>query len=137
MHTINQEKKMELIIRWAVITLALFAAVYFVPGISVEDPNAWTVFAIMAAILGLVNAIIRPILKLLSCPLILLTLGLFTIVINGLSFFIAARIAEAVGVSFYVQDFWAALLGGLIVSVISVFFNIFLKDDREDRHARR
>ena len=137
MHTINQEKKMKLIIRWAVITLALFAAVYFVPGISVEDPNAWTVFAIMAAILGLVNAIIRPILKLLSCPLILLTLGLFTIVINGLSFFIAARIAEAVGVSFYVQDFWAALLGGLIVSVISVFFNIFLKDDREDRHARR
>jgi len=128
---------MKLIIRWAVITLALFAAVYFVPGISVEDPNAWTVFAIMAAILGLVNAIIRPILKLLSCPLILLTLGLFTIVINGLSFFIAARIAEAVGVSFYVQDFWAALLGGLIVSVISVFFNIFLKDDREDRHARR
>jgi len=128
---------MKLIIRWAVITLALFAAVYFVPGISVEDPNAWTVFAIMAAILGLVNAIIRPILKLLSCPLILLTLGLFTIVINGLSFFIAARIAEAIGVSFYVQDFWAALLGGLIVSVISVFFNIFLKDDREDRHARR
>jgi len=128
---------MKLIIRWAVITLALFAAVYFVPGISVEDPNAWTVFAFMAAILGLVNAIIRPILKLLSCPLILLTLGLFTIVINGLSFFIAARIAEAIGVSFYVQDFWAALLGGLIVSVISVFFNIFLKDDREDRHARR
>lgn len=128
---------MKLIIRWAVITLALFAAVYLVPGISVEDPNAWTVFAIMAAILGLVNAIIRPILKLLSCPLILLTLGLFTVVINGLSFFIAARIAEAVGINFYVQDFWAALVGGLIVSVISVLFNIFLKDDRKDRHARK
>lgn len=123
---------MKLIIRWAVITLALFAAVYLVPGISVEDPNAWTVFAIMAAILGLVNAIIRPILKLLSCPLILLTLGVFVLVINGVSFLISARIAEAVGVNFYVADFWSAMLGGLIVSVISVFFNIFLKDRRED-----
>ncbi len=128
---------MKLIIRWAVITLALFAAVYFVPGISVEDPNAWTVFAVMALILGLVNAFIRPILKLLSCPLILLTLGLFTIVINGLSFFIAARIAQAVGVAFYVKDFWSALLGGLVVSVISVLFNVFLKDDREDRRETR
>jgi putative membrane protein len=128
---------MKLIIRWAVITLALFAAVYFVPGISVEDPNAWSVFAVMALILGLVNAFIRPVLKLLSCPLILLTLGLFTIVINGLSFFIAARIADALGVSFYVRDFWSALLGGLIVSVISVFFNIFLKDDHEDRRTRK
>jgi len=128
---------MKLIIRWAVISLALFAAVYFVPGIMVEDPNAWTVFAVMALILGVVNAFIRPILKLLSCPLILLTLGLFTIVINGLSFLIAARIAEALGVSFYVQDFWSALLGGLIVSVISVFFNVFLKDDREDRRDHR
>lgn len=128
---------MKLIIRWAIITLALFAAVYFVPGISVEDPNAWSVFAAMAFILGLVNAFIRPILKLLSCPLILLTLGLFTIVINGLSFFIAARIADALGVSFFVNDFWSALLGGLVVSVISVFFNIFLKDDREDRHDYR
>ena len=124
---------MKLIIRWAVITLALFAAVYFVPGISVEDPNAWTVFGVMALILGLVNAFIRPILKLLSCPLILLTLGLFTIVINGLSFFIAARIAAGLGVNFYVQDFWSALLGGLVVSIISVLFNVFLKDDREDR----
>ena len=86
---------MKLIIRWAAITLALFAAVYFVPGISVDDPNAWTVFAVMAAILGLVNAIIRPILRFLSCPLIILTLGVFAIVINGLSFYIASRIAEA------------------------------------------
>jgi len=128
---------MKLIIRWAVITLALFAAVYFVPGISVEDPNAWTVFAVMALILGLVNAFIRPILKLLSCPLILLTLGLFTIVINGLSFLIAARIATGLGVSFYVRDFWSALLGGLVVSIISVLFNIFLKDDKEDQRDQR
>ena len=123
---------MKLIVRWAAITLALFAAVYFVPGISVEDPNAWTVFAIMAAILGLVNAFIRPILRVLSCPLILLTLGVFAIIINGLSFYIAARIAEGVGIGFYVTDFWSAMLGGLIVSFVSVTVNIFLKDRREE-----
>jgi len=127
---------MKLIFRWAAITLALFAAVYFVPGISVEDPNAWTVFAIVAAILGLVNAIIRPILRLLSCPLIILTLGVFTIMINGLSFLIAASIAEGVGIGFYVADFWSALLGGLIVSFVSVVVNVFLKDRHEDRHER-
>ena len=122
---------MKLIIRWVVSTLALFVAAYLIPGIRVEDPNAWMVYAMMALILGLVNAVIRPLLKLLSCPLIILTLGVFVLVINGASFLLAARIAEAFGVGFYVDGFWSALLGALIVSVISVFFNIFLKDRNE------
>ena len=122
---------MKLLIRWMVSTLALFAAAYLIPGIRVEDPNAWMVYAMMALILGLVNAVIRPILKLLSCPLIILTLGIFVLVINGASFLLAARIAEALGVGFYVDGFSSALLGALIVSVISIFFNIFLKDRNE------
>ena len=125
---------MKLIIRWAVSTLALFAAEYFIPGIHVEDPEAWPIFVIMALILGLVNAIIRPFLKLLSCPLILLTLGVFVLVINGASFLLAARIAEAFGVGFYVDTYWDAVLGALIVSAISIFFNIFLKDRNEGRY---
>ena len=126
---------MKLLIRWVVSTLALFAAAYFVPGIRVEDPNAWMVYAMMALILGLVNAFVRPLLKLLSCPLIILTLGIFVLVINGASFLLAARIAEILGVGFYVDDFWSALLGALIVSVISIFFNIFLKDRNEGVHT--
>jgi len=122
---------MKLLIRWVVSTLALFAAAYLIPGIRVEDPNAWMVYAMMALILGLVNAVIRPLLKLLSCPLIILTLGIFVLVINGASFLLAARIAEALGVGFYVDGFLSALLGALIVSVISIFFNIFLKDRNE------
>ncbi len=122
---------MKLLIRWMVSTLALFAAAYLIPGIRVEDPNAWMVYAMMALILGLVNAVIRPILKLLSCPLIILTLGIFVLVINGASFLLAARIAETLGVGFYVDGFLSALLGALIVSVISIFFNIFLKDRNE------
>ena len=122
---------MKLIIRWIVSTLALFTAAYLIPGIRVEDPNAWMVYVLMALILGLVNAVIRPLLKLLSCPLIILTLGIFVLVINGASFLLAARIAEVLGVGFYVDGFLSALLGALIVSVISVFFNIFLKDKNE------
>jgi len=119
---------MKLIIRWVVAALALFAAEYLVPGIRVADPNAWTVYAVMAVVLGLVNALIRPFLSLLSCPFIILTLGVFVLVINALSFWIAARIAEALNVGFFVEDFKAALLGSLVVSVVSIFFNIFLKE---------
>ena len=122
---------MKLIIRWLVSTLALFAAAYFIPGIRVEDPNAWMVYGLMALILGLVNAVIRPLLKLMSCPLIILTLGMFVLIINGVSFLLAARIAEALGIGFYVDGFVPALLGALIVSVISIFFNIFLKDKKK------
>lgn len=123
---------MKLIIRWIIASTALFAAAYIVPGIRVEDPNAWPVYIIMALVLGLVNAIIRPILKVLSCPLILLTLGLFVLIINGVSFLIAARIAQALGVGFYVDGFLPAFLGALVVSIITVFFNLFLQDKGED-----
>jgi len=122
---------MRLIIRWIIASAALFAAAYLVPGIHVEGANAWAVYALMAVVLGLVNAIIRPILKVLSCPLIILTLGIFVLVINGVSFYIAARIAEALGVGFSVDGFLPAFLGALVVSVITVFFNIFIKDKDE------
>jgi putative membrane protein len=120
---------MKLLIRWIIASAALFAAAYFVPGIRVEDPNAWLVYVLMAVVLGFVNAIIRPLLSILSCPLIILTLGIFVLIINGVSFLIAARIAEAMGVGFYVDGFWSAFLGALIVSVASVFFNLFIKED--------
>lgn len=119
---------MKLIIRWIISALALFAAAYFIPGIRVEGANAWTVYAVMAVILGLVNALIRPILGFLSCPFILLTLGLFLFIVNGVSFLIAARIAEGLGIGFYVDGFKAALLGALVVSVVTFFLNLFVKD---------
>ena len=104
---------MKLLIRWIISALALFAAAYFVPGIRVEGTYAWTVYVLMAVILGLVNALVRPILRLLSCPFIILTLGLFLLLINGVSFLIAARVAEALGIGFYVDTFKAAFLGAL------------------------
>jgi putative membrane protein len=122
---------MKLIIRWAISALAIFVAAWLVPGIYV-DGDGWVVYAAMAFILGLVNAIVRPFLKLLTCPLILLTLGLFTLVVNALTFWLASSVANWVGVDFYVRGFWAAFFGALIVSVVTVVLSSFFKDDKDE-----
>jgi putative membrane protein len=124
---------MRLLIHWIVTAVALFAAAWVVPGIRVEG-NAWAVYAAMAVILALVNAIVRPILKFLSCPLILLTLGLFLLVINGATLWLSSRIAVRLfGIGFYVDGFWAAFLGALIVSLVSVILGAILGEGRRDR----
>lgn len=118
----------KLLVRWVITTLALFAAALIVKGIRVSG-TAWLAYALMAIILGLVNAIVRPILKVLTCPLILLTLGLFTLVINGFTMWLSARIANALGIGFYVDGFWPAFWGALIVSVVSVILSALVKED--------
>jgi putative membrane protein len=100
-----------------------------VPGIHVEG-NAWIVYAVMAFILGLANALIRPLLKLLTCPLILLTLGLFTLVINAVTLWVAAWIANQFDVSFTIENFGSAFLGALIVSVVSIILSAVVKEDK-------
>ena len=84
---------MRILIHWFITSVALVVAAWLVPGIRVER-EAWTIFAAMAVILGLVNAIVRPLLKLMSCPLIILTLGLFVLVINGLTLWMASALAR-------------------------------------------
>jgi putative membrane protein len=83
---------------------------------------------VTAIILGLVNAAIRPVLKLLSCPLIILTLGFFVLVINGITLWLASSIAVRwFHVGFYVDGFWAAFLGALIVSILSVILTVLFR----------
>jgi putative membrane protein len=116
----------KLLIRWLIAALALVAAAWIVPGIRVEG-NGWIVYAAMAVILGLVNALIRPILKVLSFPLIIVTLGLFTLVINALMLWLSSSIAvHWFAVGFNVDGFWAALFGALIVSVATVILSAIL-----------
>jgi putative membrane protein len=123
---------MRLLIRWAIASFALFAAAWLVPGIYVEG-NAWIIYAVMAVILGFVNAIVRPLLKLLTCPFIILTLGLFVLVINGLTLWLASYIAiNWFRVGFYVEGFWPAFLGAFIVSIVSVVLSALLRDEDEE-----
>jgi putative membrane protein len=120
---------MKLLLRWIITSLSLFVAAELVPGIRVGH-DAWTAFAVMAVILGLVNAIVRPILKLLSCPLIILTLGLFSLVINGVTLWLASAIAvDWFHVSFHVDGFVPAFLGALIVSIVSLVLTMLLRDE--------
>lgn len=119
-----------LLVRWVITALALFVAAWLVPGIRVSG-SAWIAYALMAVVLGLVNALVRPLLKLLTCPLVLLTLGLFTLVINGLTLWLSALIANHFGIQFYVDGFWPALLGALIVSVVTVVLSALLGEDRD------
>jgi len=117
---------------WVIASLALFAAAWLVPGITVEG-SGWVVYAVMAVILGLVNAIVRPLLKLLTCPLIILTLGLFTLVINGVTLWLASAIAQSwFGVGFKVDGFWPAFLGALIVSIITIILSALVREERAD-----
>jgi putative membrane protein len=123
---------MNLLIRWIIASFSLFIAAWLVPGIRVEG-NAWGAYAVMAVILGLINAIIRPILKLLSLPIIILTLGLFLLVINGITLWMASALAIKVfHIGFYVDGFWSAFLGALIVSIVSVILSAFFRKREED-----
>jgi len=123
---------MKLLVRWVIVSMALFAAAWLIPGIRVEG-TAWIIYAVMAIILGLVNAIVRPLLKLLTCPLIILTLGLFTLVVNGVTLWLSSWIAvNWIGVGFYIDGFWSAFFGALVVSVVTVILSTLVKDDRDE-----
>jgi len=113
---------MNLLKRWIVIMLAVFVAAWLVPGIQVND-GGWASYAIMAAVLALLNAILLPILKTLSCGLIILTLGLFSLVLNAAMFMLSSNISQAWFGAGYLVDGWlAAFLGSLIVSIATMLF---------------
>ena len=116
------------LIRWAINAVALYVAVALVPGIQSQSAN-WLSYIWLALIFGVINALLNPLLKLLTCPLILLTLGLFTLVINTFLFYLAGYIGTAFGVGFTVDGFWSALLGSIIVTVVSVVLSLVFKDE--------
>ena len=107
---------MYLILRWLISALAVIATAYVVPGVSVA--NFWTAL-IAALIIGLVNALVRPILLVLTLPINIVTLGLFTLVINALMFWLASSIVKG----FDVANFTAAFLGALVYWLVSWFVN--------------
>lgn len=115
------------IIRWGINVLGLYAAIWLVPGI--ELWGDWTSVLWLALIFGLLNALVRPLLKFLTCPLIILTLGLFTIVINTVMLLLTSRIGQAFGIGLSVDGFWTAVLGSLVISVVSIVMSIIFRDE--------
>lgn len=105
-----------IIVRFLISAAALAAAAWIVPGIQVS--NIWALL-IAALIFGIVNAIVKPLLTLLTCPLIIVTLGLFIFVINALMLMLTDWIATQLDVGFVVENFGAALIGAIIISIVS------------------
>lgn len=124
-----------LLIRWLITSIAVAAAVLIVPGISAGQ-DALTAVLVTAAVLGLLNAVLRPILTFLSCGLIVATLGLFLLVINAGTLMIASSIAQGwFNVDFVVAGFWPAFWGGILISIVSFTLSTFIRepDAEEDR----
>jgi len=124
------------ILRLAINAIALYLAVYFLPGIELE--SSLTTILWLALIFGLVNALFRPLISLLTCPLIFLTLGLFTLVINTFMFWLTSVIGQSFGIALIISEpvWWNAFLGGLVVSIVSVVMTLILKDELKGRSRK-
>ena len=120
---------MRLIVRLLINAAALAAAAWAVPGIHYEG---WGALALMALVFGLVNALIRPIVMILSCPLLVLTLGLFTFVVNACMLLLASSLARMFGIAFSVDGFVPAFLGAIIISIVSIILSILLPHRRRE-----
>jgi putative membrane protein len=124
---------MKFFIHWLITVIALVVA-YFILSpsglMSIQGTSAWFAFAVMAAVMGLANIFIRPILKFLSCAFIILTVGLFMLVINAFILWFSSWICQLIGVNFIVQLPWGAFWGSIIVSVVSFIISLFVHERR-------
>lgn len=119
------------LIRWIINSLAVWVAVSFVPGINWT--NDWISVIALGLILTLVNAIVRPLAKFVGCLPIIITLGLFTLVINAFLFWLTGQIGLMFNVGFTVDGFWPAFLGGLVVSAVSIVMGMIFRDELKGR----
>lgn len=117
---------MPFIVRLLVTAAALWVATRLVPGVSFE--GGWLPFLGVALIFGVVNATIRPVAKLLTLPLIVVTLGLFALVVNGLMLWLTSALSAALGLGFQVGGFWPAFWGALVVSLVSTLLSLVVSD---------
>jgi putative membrane protein len=122
----------KIIIRWGIYTVALYAAVFLLNGrgITPQSDN-WSSFIWLALVFGLINAFIKPLLIILGAPVIILSLGLAALLINPFLFYLAGVIGKNFGIGFTVESVWTAILGALIVGVISAILEGIFKIDRK------
>ena len=121
------------ILRLVINAIALYLAIQILPGIELMSGLVSIIW--LALIFGIVNALFRPLLQFLTCPLIILTLGLFTLVINTFLFWLTSVIGQSFGIALVINDpvWWNAFLGGLVVSIVSVVMTLILKDELKGR----
>jgi len=116
------------LLRLLINAAALWVATHIVPGIAYQGRA--TSLLVVALVFGVLNASVRPLIKVLTFPLLILTLGLFTLVINALMLMLTGWISDRLDLGFHVSGFWSAFWGGLVVSIVSLTLSIFVKSRR-------
>jgi len=125
---------MQFVLRLLINAAALWVAIQIVGGVSYD--GRWTSLLVVALVFGVLNASVRPLVKLFTLPLLILTLGLFTFVINAVMLMLTSWVSGLLNLGFHVTGFRAAFLGSLVVSLVSFLLSIFLKDhDRPRVHV--
>ena len=117
---------MAFLVRWLVNAAALWVATRLVPGVTYV--GGWLPFLGVALVFGFINAFIRPIAKVLTFPLIIVTLGIFSLVVNGLMLWLTSALSGALDLGFHVRGFWAAFFGALVVSIVSTLLSMLIAD---------
>lgn len=120
---------MPFVVRLLVNAAALWVATRIVSGVTYA--GSWLAFLGVALVFGFVNAFIRPIAKILAFPFIILTLGLFALVVNGLMLWLTSALSGALDLGFHVGGFWAAFWGALVVSLVSTALSIMVIERTE------
>ncbi|GAB3853599.1 phage holin family protein [Micromonospora andamanensis] len=127
---------MGFLIRLAATAIALWITTLIVPGVEVTGRTGYdTAFAliVVALIFGLVNAVLKPVIKVVGCVFYLLTLGLFALVVNALLFLLTDRIARALDLPFQVDGFWAAFWGAIVMAVVTWLISVAVPDPADRR----
>ncbi|SBT53686.1 phage holin family protein [Micromonospora narathiwatensis] len=127
---------MGFLIRLAITAIALWITTLIVPGVEVTGRNATDTaltLLVVALIFGVVNAVLKPVIRVLGCVFYLLTLGLFALVVNALLFLLTNWIAQELHQPFHVDGFWAAFWGAIVVAVVSWLMSVVVPDRREAR----
>ena len=117
---------MRFLVRLLVNAAALWVATRLVSGVTYSGD--WLPFLGVALVFGVVNAFIRPVAKVLTFPLIIVTLGIFALVVNGLMLWLTSSLAEALELGFHVSGFWSAFWGALVVSIVSTVLSMFVSE---------
>ncbi|MDN3297771.1 phage holin family protein [Streptomyces ficellus] len=113
---------------------ALAVAIWLLEDITLTGDNTGKktlTLILVALVFGVVNFLVKPVVKLLTLPLFILTLGLFTLIVNALMLLLTSWLAEKLDLTFHVEGFWTAVLGGLIISVVSWAMNLVLPDGKD------
>ena len=122
---------MLLLARLSINAAALWVAIWLILGISYEGDSPLLFF--VALVFGVLNASVRPVLMVLAFPFLIVTLGLFTFVLNALMLWLTSAISGAIGLGFQVDGFWTAFVGALVVSAVSFALSLFVASGRPER----